>query len=461
MSSLGPRGGYAGSRSSDPDTPAPYTSGGLDTGEEDRHPRHRAPDEGGPETYVNSHASAGDRPAHSVRGGETLDPYGAYRVPGEDRWDTYPAHHRRGAADGGRPTSLEDAAPPAVHVTDDPARDGGTAATSTAPAGEQVRAEREAAHAEGSAADTRPSAPDQPLEAGGTSWPGPHRRGRRRAGHRGRSGTLRGGRAGRNLPAAIAVGLGLGLLVLAPLILYKPAFLGVIALAACVGIWEVARAVRTAGANPPLVPLLAGGLLIIGLTWYAGTDALVLGLVVTLLATIVWRLADGPAQLRRDLTASVLIAVYVPFLLAFAVLLVEPDDGAWRVLSALIAVVLSDTGGYAAGVFLGKHPMAPTISPKKSWEGFAGSILAAAVGSALVFFYAFHVPFYWGVVFGAAVSAVAVVGDLAESMLKRDLGIKDMSRLLPGHGGLMDRLDSILFAVPTAYLLLSLLAPPR
>jgi phosphatidate cytidylyltransferase len=461
MSSLGPRGGYAGNRSSDPDAPAPYASGGLDTGEEDRHPRHRKPDEGGPETY----RSSGDGPAHSVRGGETLDPYGAYRVPGEERWDPYPAHHRRGAADGGRPTSLEDAAPPAVSVTDGAgggaAPDARAVATSTAPDGEEVQAEREAAHAEGSVADTRPPAPDQPREAGGTSSPGPHRRGRRRAGHRGRSGTLRGGRAGRNLPAAIAVGLALGLLVLAPLILYKPAFLGVIALAACVGIWEVARAVRAAGANPPLVPLLTGGLLIIGLTWYAGTDALVLGLVVTLLATIVWRLADGPAQLRRDVTASVLIAVYVPFLLGFAVLLVEPDDGAWRVLSALIAVVLSDTGGYAAGVFLGKHPMAPTISPKKSWEGFAGSIVAAAVGSALVFFYAFHVPFYWGVVFGAAVSAVAVVGDLAESMLKRDLGIKDMSRLLPGHGGLMDRLDSILFAVPTAYLLLSLLAPPR
>jgi phosphatidate cytidylyltransferase len=164
---------------------------------------------------------------------------------------------------------------------------------------------------------------------------------------------------------------------------------------------------------------------------------------------------------RRDLTASVLIAVYVPFLLAFGVLLVEPDDGVWRVLSALIAVVLSDTGGYAAGVFFGKRPMAPTISPKKSWEGFAGSLLAAAIGSALVFFFALHAPFYWGLVYGTAIAAAAVTGDLAESMLKRDIGIKDMSRLLPGHGGLMDRLDSILFAVPTAYLLLSLLAPPR
>jgi phosphatidate cytidylyltransferase len=141
-------------------------------------------------------------------------------------------------------------------------------------------------------------------------------------------------------------------------------------------------------------------------------------------------------------------------------LLVAPDDGNWRVLAALLAVVLSDTGGYASGVFLGKRKMAPSISPGKTWEGFAGSIAAAAVGSAILIFFALDAPFYWGLLFGAVIAVVAVVGDLAESMLKRDLGIKDMSRLLPGHGGLMDRLDSILFAVPTAYLLLTLISPP-
>jgi phosphatidate cytidylyltransferase len=123
-------------------------------------------------------------------------------------------------------------------------------------------------------------------------------------------------------------------------------------------------------------------------------------------------------------------------------------------------VVLSDTGGYAAGVFFGKHPMAPTISPKKSWEGFAGSVTAAALGSAGLLYFLLDVPFYWGLLFGAVISVVAVLGDLAESMLKRDIGIKDMSNLLPGHGGVMDRLDSILFAVPAAFLLLSIIASP-
>jgi phosphatidate cytidylyltransferase len=221
------------------------------------------------------------------------------------------------------------------------------------------------------------------------------------------------------------------------------------------------RALRAAGADAPLVPLLAGALLMTGLARYGGPDALVLGLVATVLAAVIWRIADGVAAVRRDLTASVLVAVYVPFLLAFAVLLQLPDtyqDGRWRVLCTLLAVVLSDTGGYAVGVFLGRHKMAPSISPGKTWEGFAGSVGAAAIGSSLLLYFLLGIPLYWGLLFGAVLSVVAVIGDLGESMLKRDLGIKDMSNLLPGHGGVMDRLDSILFAVPTAYLLFALIA---
>jgi phosphatidate cytidylyltransferase len=221
----------------------------------------------------------------------------------------------------------------------------------------------------------------------------------------------------------------------------------------------MARAIRVSGAHPPLPPLLGGGLLMVGLAAFRGADALSLGLVATLLAAVVWRLADGPGDVRRDLTGIVLISVYVPFLLGFGALLTDPEDGAQRVIITLIAVVLSDTGGYAAGVFLGKHPMAPRISPKKSWEGFGGSVAAAAIGSAVLLALLLDVPFYQGALFGVVIAVVAVVGDLTESMMKRDLGIKDMSHLLPGHGGLMDRLDSVLFAVPTAFLLLTILAP--
>ncbi|WP_431975698.1 phosphatidate cytidylyltransferase [Micromonospora haikouensis] len=268
------------------------------------------------------------------------------------------------------------------------------------------------------------------------------------------------GRAGRNLPAAIGVGVGLGAAVLLPLFFYLPAFLLVLAAAIAIGIWEMARAVRRSGAHPPLVPLIAGGVLTVGLAWFAGPDALCLGLLVTVLGTMIWRLGDGPGDYQRDLTAATLIAVYVPFLGGFAAMLAAaPGDGHLRVLVTLVAVVLSDTGGYAAGANLGKHPMAPSISPKKSWEGFGGSVTAAAAGSALLIWLLFDVAPWWGALFGVAVSCAAVLGDLAESMIKRDLGVKDMSNLLPGHGGLMDRLDSILFAVPTAYLLLAVFVP--
>jgi phosphatidate cytidylyltransferase len=291
--------------------------------------------------------------------------------------------------------------------------------------------------------------------------PGRRVRGRRRAGaDRPPTQQAAPSRAGRNLPAAIAVGVGLGAAILVPLFFYLPAFLGVLVAAVAIGSWEMARAVRRSGAHPPLVPLIAGGVLTVCLGWFAGPDALSLGLLVTVLGTMIWRLGDGPGNYQRDLTAATLIAVYVPFLAGFAAMLAAvPGDGHLRVLVTLVAVVLSDTGGYAAGVSFGKHPMAPSISPKKSWEGFAGSVTAAAVGSAVLIWLLFDVRPWWGALFGVAVSCAAVLGDLAESMIKRDLGVKDMSNLLPGHGGLMDRLDSILFAVPTAYLLLAVFVP--
>ncbi|HYN93880.1 MAG TPA: phosphatidate cytidylyltransferase, partial [Pilimelia sp.] len=233
----------------------------------------------------------------------------------------------------------------------------------------------------------------------------------------------------------------------------------VLIVAASVGSWELARAMRVGGAHPPVVPLLAGGAVTIGLAWFVGPEALALGLLVTVLAALVWRLGDGPAGYQRDVSAAALVAFYVPFLGGFGALLAAPAHGTARIFATLAAVVLSDTGGYVFGVWLGKHPMAPTVSPKKSWEGFAGSLGASAVGSAALLYAFLDVPVWWGIVFGAAVSAAAVLGDLTESMIKRDLGVKDMSQLLPGHGGLMDRLDSILFALPTAYLLLALFTP--
>jgi phosphatidate cytidylyltransferase len=268
------------------------------------------------------------------------------------------------------------------------------------------------------------------------------------------------GRAGRNLPAAIGVGLGLGALVVVSLFLYRPAFLAVVAGAVVVGTWELVRAIRATGARPPLIPLAAGGVVMITLAWWGQVEGLAFGLFLTVFAVMIWRLADGPTEYGPDVIASALVAVYVPFLGGFAALLATPDDGARRVFTMVTLVVLSDTGGYVSGVLFGRHPMAPSVSPKKSWEGLAGSLVACGVGGAVLLGLFFHVWFGWGALFGLGIAAAATVGDLGESLFKRDLGVKDMSRLLPGHGGLMDRLDSVLFAAPTAFVLFSLVAPP-
>lgn len=264
------------------------------------------------------------------------------------------------------------------------------------------------------------------------------------------------GRAGRDLVAAFTVGGGLAALVLASLLVWRPAFLVIVVAGVWGATWELVRALRAGGARPPQVPLFAGGLAMIGLAWWGGLAALSLGLLVSVLAAMVWRLVRGPEGYHHDVGAATLILVYVPFLGGFAALLAAADDGTWRVLVTLIVVVLTDTGGYVSGVFFGRHPMAPSVSPKKSWEGLAGSLVAAAAGGAVGMAVA-GMAWWVGVLFGVVVAGAAVLGDLAESLLKRDLGIKDMSGLLPGHGGVMDRVDSVLFAVPTAYLLLEVL----
>jgi phosphatidate cytidylyltransferase len=252
----------------------------------------------------------------------------------------------------------------------------------------------------------------------------------------------------------------LGGVVLASLLLLRPAFYGVIVVAVSIATWEMVRAVGRSGLNPPLVPLLLGGAAIVGMAWYSGAEALPYGLLGTVIAILVWRLADGPAGYQRDVVTALLIAAYVPFLGGFVVLLLDPSDGDLRVLAMLIGVVLSDTGGYVFGVFLGRRKLAPSVSPGKSWEGLGGSVLTAAVGGALIVVFMFDDDWWRGIAFGVAVAIASTLGDLAESLLKRDLKVKDMSNLLPGHGGLMDRLDSILFAAPVAYTMLTLLVPP-
>jgi phosphatidate cytidylyltransferase len=268
------------------------------------------------------------------------------------------------------------------------------------------------------------------------------------------------GRAGRNLPAAIAVGLGLGAAITGTL--YSPArwtFVLLVMAAVAIGTREIVLALRTLGARPPLLPLLAGGAVMVALAYRSGPSALFVALVLTVLGALVWRLADPAEGFLRDVAAGTFTAVYVPFLAGFAALLAVPPDGPRRVTAFIAVVVCSDVGGYAAGVLFGKHPMAPSVSPKKSWEGFAGSVLACTLAGALLLFFLLDANPLLGVLFGLAVVATATLGDLGESMVKRDIGIKDMGTLLPGHGGIMDRLDSLLPTAPVAWLLLTAFVP--
>jgi phosphatidate cytidylyltransferase len=206
-------------------------------------------------------------------------------------------------------------------------------------------------------------------------------------------------------------------------------------------------------------PLMAGSVAVLIATWQRGASGLVLGVLITLVAILVWRVADGAHGYTRDATASALALLYVPALAAFAVLLVHPSDGAARVLAFAATVVCSDTGGYATGVLFGKHPLAPVVSKAKTWEGFTGSVLTCSASGILFITLTFHEAWWKGLLFGLAIAATATVGDLGESMIKRDLDIKDMGNLLPGHGGVMDRLDSMLPCAAVAYLLLSTFAP--
>jgi phosphatidate cytidylyltransferase len=265
------------------------------------------------------------------------------------------------------------------------------------------------------------------------------------------------GRAGRNLPVAIGIGLLLGALILVPL--YSPypwTFMFVIGAAMAVGTYEVVKALQGLGAQPPLLPLLAGGATMVVLAYQQGPESLFVALVLTVLACVVWRLADPAEGYLRDTAAATFTAVYVPFLISFAALMLVPDDGPERITLFIATVVCSDVGGYAVGSLIGRHPMAPSVSPKKSWEGLVGSVLACAVGAAIMFDQILHESMVEGVLFGLAVVATATLGDLGESMVKRDIGVKDMGTLLPGHGGLMDRLDSLLPTAPVAFLLLQL-----
>ena len=267
------------------------------------------------------------------------------------------------------------------------------------------------------------------------------------------------GRTGRNLPAAIGVGVVLGGLVVLTLFTVKATFLAYAGIALAIALAELTGALAKRDINIPWIPVAAGGAAMLTCAYWLGSTYALAAVGLTVVAIFAWRLAGGTAGYVKDITAGVFAAAYLPLPGSFVAAMLVPADGPRRVLTFIIVTICSDIGGYFAGITVGRHPMAPVISPKKTWEGFAGSAVACLAAGTLCVTYLLHGHPWQGVLTGAAVVLAATTGDLVESMIKRDLDIKDMGTLLPGHGGVLERLDSLLLAAPVVWLLLTVFIP--
>ena len=272
-------------------------------------------------------------------------------------------------------------------------------------------------------------------------------------------------RAGRNLPKALFFGLVLGLALLFSLIVVKQVFMLFAAALVAFTVYELASALRFAGRDIPRIPLVIASIGVVPPAFYLGAPGLWWAFLAGVAFVSLWRIVETVrpemrkpgVSLRTDLAAGIFVLSYVPLLAGFAVVMTAQPGGEWWVLAYLIVVIAADTGAYASGVLFGKHLMAPRISPKKTWEGFAGSVVAATLAAILLSVLMIGAEWWVGLVLGLTLVGVATLGDLTESLIKRDLGIKDISTWLPGHGGFLDRLDSMLPSTIAAYVIFSLL----
>ncbi|MEJ7831632.1 MAG: phosphatidate cytidylyltransferase [Nocardioides sp.] len=271
------------------------------------------------------------------------------------------------------------------------------------------------------------------------------------------------GRAGRDLKAAVGSALILLAAIGTSLYFWKPAFMGIVVIAVVVAIWELRKGLLAKDIDLPEQPMMLGGAVMVVVAYLYGAEALVTAMAVTALVVMLWLLRRGIDGYVKNATASVFTLVYVPFLGSFVALMLAEggldgggldNDGVAGILTFILVTIASDIGGYVAGVLFGKHPMAPVISPKKSWEGFAGSLVFTVAGGWALVVYLLDGDWWVGIVLGLIAVVMATLGDLCESVIKRDLGLKDMSQVVPGHGGLMDRLDSLLATIAPIWLLL-------
>ena len=263
-------------------------------------------------------------------------------------------------------------------------------------------------------------------------------------------------RAGRKLFTSLFIALILLAIIFTSMALLPVAFALVVALAFAISIHELIGAYRGSGIYPPGSLLIISGLSLYGVAWWQGSKGLLLALPIAAIINLVWLLKKGPGEYASRASAALLTLIYLGFLPSFIFLLARDSDGFALISVLVILVGVNDTFAYIAGVLLGRHKMAPLLSPKKSWEGFFGGLIATVVASATAFHYLLERSWWVGALMGVVGVLAATFGDLIESAFKRDFGIKDMSSFLPGHGGMLDRLDSATVTAPALWIFLEL-----
>jgi phosphatidate cytidylyltransferase len=263
-------------------------------------------------------------------------------------------------------------------------------------------------------------------------------------------------KAGRKLGPSIVVSLSLIALVWFALVYRREVFAVVVAIAVLLGIREIVRAFSVRGIYISVVSLAVGAVALTYATWNGGAAGLAIATAIAIPLLLIQLLTKGPEGFVQSATATTFSLLYLPFLAGFLILLAKPTTGLERVMTFVVLVGCNDTFGYIVGVLFGKHPLVPVISPKKSWEGLIGSLVFTVIGGSLAFRYILDTHWWVGAIVALMIVFTATCGDLIESSMKRDLHLKDMGTLLPGHGGILDRLDSVLISAPALWLALEL-----
>lgn len=264
--------------------------------------------------------------------------------------------------------------------------------------------------------------------------------------------------ARRSLGAAVATGLILVAVIVTAIILGKTAFFFLAVTVVSLALWELMDALSRTGRRPATIAALVGGVAMMSLAFLERPEFVAVAVVLTALATMLWSLIPGRGESPvSDAGWALLGVLWIGGGGVAAVsLLTLSEDGVLLLLSLILIVAVDDIFAYLGGTNIGRHKLAPSISPGKSWEGLlVGSTVALGMG-AVVGYIMLDLTILDGLILGIIAAVFNPVGDLFESMAKREIGIKDSGRLLPGHGGFLDRLDAILMCAPGFFLYLRL-----